>query len=106
MAGLRGRIGALADEAIEVCVADAFRIVAVNRFPRVFFNRVRVLVGIEIAFRGEAARLAPTRMLAANLGFERALEKFLEDRAIDAEEFRADGSLRAFSARQFLLPGE
>ena len=44
-------------------------------------------------------------MLAANLGFRRALTKFLEERGIDADEFRTRGALRAFSARQFLLPG-
>ena len=103
---LRGRVGALPDEQLEVCIADDFRSVAANRFSRVFFNRARGLVGMEIVFRAEAALLAPTRMLAANLGFERALEKFLEDRAIGAGEFRARGTLQAFSARQFLLPGE
>ena len=103
---LRGRVGALPDEQVEVCIADDFRSVAVNRLSRVFFNRARGLVGMEIVFRGEVARLAPTRMLAANLGFERALGTFFEDRAIGAGDFRARGSLRAFKARQFLLPGE
>ena len=105
LAELRERVGARPDEVVEVCVADDFRSVAANRFSRVFFNRARGVVGIEIAFRGETERLSPTRMLAANLGFGRALEKFLESRGIDAEEFRACGTLRAFSARQFLLPG-
>ena len=100
---LRGRVGALPDEQVEVCIVDDFRSVAANRFSRFFFNRARGLVGMEIVFREEVARLAPTRMLAANLGFERALEKFLEDRAIGADEFRARGSLQTFSARQFLL---
>ena len=102
---VRGRLGALPEEQVEVCFADDFRSVAAKRFSRAFFNRVRGLVGIEITLRGEVKRLAPTRMLAANLGFERALEKFLEDRATDADEFRANGGLRAFSARQCLLPG-
>ena len=106
LAELRGRIGALPNEVAEVCVADDFRSVAAGRFSRVFFNRARGLVGIEFTLGGEVERLAPTRMLAANLGFGRALEKFLESRGIDAEEFRARGTLRAFSARQFLLPGE
>ena len=105
LADLRGRIGAQPDEMIEVCVAHDFREVAPDRFSRVFFNRVRGVAGIEIALDGEVARLAPTRMIAANLGFKRALEKFLENRAISAGEFRARGALRAFSARQLLLPG-
>ena len=106
LAELRERIGALPDEVAEVCVADDFRDVAANRFSRVFFNRARGRIGIELALDGEVERLAPTRMLTANLGFRRALEKFLESRGIDAEDFRARGALRAFSARQFLLPGE
>ena len=106
LAELRGRIGARPDEAVEVCVAGAFRSVDAHRFSRVFFNRARGIVGIELALDGEVERLAPTRMIAANLGFGRAFEKFLESRGIDAEEFRARGTLRAFSARQFLLPGD
>jgi len=102
---LRERIGAHPHELVEVCIADDFREVAANRFSRVFFNRARGIVGIEFALDGEVERLAPTRMLAANLGFDRALERFLADRAIDAGEFRARGTLRAFSARQLLLPG-
>jgi len=105
LADLRGRIGAHPDELVEVCVAADFREVDASRFSRVFFNRARGIVGIEFALDGEVARLAPTRMLAANLGFGRALEKFLESRGVDAGEFRARGTLRAFSARQFLLPG-
>ena len=58
---------------------------------------------MEIAFRGEVVRLAPTRMLAANLGFDRALERFLEDREASAREFAAEGEIRAFSADQYLL---
>ena len=105
LAELRGRIGAHPGELVEVCVADDFREVPPDRFSRVFFNRARGLVGIEIALGGVVERLAPTRMLAANLRFERALDKFLENREVDAGEFRARGTLRAFSARQFLLPG-
>ena len=82
LAELRERIGALPDEMAEVCVADDFRDVAANRFSRVFFNRARGRIGIELALDGEVERLAPTRMLTANLGFRRALEKFLESRGM------------------------
>ena len=91
---------------MEVCLADDFRSVSPSRFHRVFCERARGLAGMEIAYRGEIARLAPTRMLAANLRFERALEKFLEQRGIASSAFATDGGLRAFSARQFLLPGD
>ena len=58
---------------------------------------------MEIELRGEVVRLAPTRMLAANLGFERALEKFLEERGVGPGEFAAEGRLRSFTADQYLL---
>ena len=43
---------------------------------------------------------------AANLGFDRALEKFLDDRGADFHDFEAHGGLRAFTARQFLLTAD
>ena len=43
-------------------------------------------------------------MLSENLRFKRALDRTLEERGIDADEFATEGNLRAFSARQFLLP--
>ena len=104
LADLRRRVGARPDETVELCVAGETRPVAMDGFSRAFFPRVRGVVGMEIAFRGETLRLAPTRMLAANLGFERALGRFLEERGADAAEFRAEGALGAFPARQYLLP--
>ena len=103
--GLRARVGARADEVVEVCVAEQFREVVPRRFSRVFYNRERGLTGMEMTLRGGVTRLAPTRMLAANLGFERAFERFLAEHATSAKAFRAEGALRAFSARQYLLPG-
>ncbi len=102
LADLRCIVGARADEAVEICIADDFRRVAEKRFARVFCPRARGLVGMEIAFRGEVVRLAPTRMLAANLGFDRALERFLEEREASREDFAREGGLRAFGAAQYL----
>ena len=99
-------VGAGPGDMVEACVVDEFRPVALDRMPRAFRQRDRGLLGMEIAFRGEFHRLAPTRILAANLRFDRALERFLERRGATADEFAAEGGLRAFSARQFLLPGD
>ena len=88
----------------EVCIAHRFRNVATKRFSRKFFNRVRGVVGMEIAHGDAVARFAPTQMIAANLGFERAVERFLSEQGVTAGDFAANGTLRAFSAEQFLLP--
>ncbi len=96
-------LGAREGDVVEVCVSSDYRAVAPERVSRVFCNRARGVAGMEIEYRGEILRLAPTRMLAANLGFPRALSKFLARRKADVADFAADGGLRVFSARQFLL---
>ena len=104
-ADLPRRLDARRGEVVEVCIADAFRPVALSWFSRVFHERARGLAGMELAFRGEVVRFAPTRMIAANLRFERALERFLERRGVSAGDFSSGGgSVRAFSARQLLAP--
>ena len=100
---LPGHVGAGAGSVVEVCRTTEYRPVEPQRFSRVFCNRARGLVGMEITFGGEVDRFAPTRMLAGNLSFRRALERFLSDRDATVEDFAHGGSLRAFSARQLLL---
>ena len=100
------QVGARRGDVVETCVCDDLRPVPRDRFSRVFYQRARGVTGIEISFRGRSERFAPTRMLAENLRFKRALDRILEEQGIAAEEFAAEGSLRAFSARQFLLPAE
>ncbi len=99
------RVGARAGDVVEVCVAHDFRPVEPARFSRVFSNRARGLLGMEMAFRGEIVRVAPTRMVASNRGFRRVLDRFLDRRHADAGGLAAEGALRAFSARQFLVSG-
>ena len=106
LANLRARVGAGPDEVVEVCITDDYRTVDRHRFPRVFFNRARGLVGLETTLRGEVMRLAPTQAIARNLGFKRAVEKFLAPQGTSVEAFWNEGRVRAFSAQQLLLPGE
>ena len=103
LADLARHVGARPGDTIEVCIADEFRPVPPDRFSHVFHERVRGLRGIEFAFRGDIARFAPTQMLAANLRFARALERYLARRGASAGDFDAHGRVRAFSARQFLV---
>ena len=100
---LPDRLGAREGDVVEVCASSGYRRVAPEGVARVFCNRARGVVGMEIQYRGEVVRLAPTRMLASNLGFPRALEKFLERRKASTADFAAEGGLRVFAARQLLL---
>ena len=100
---LPGKVAARSGDVVEVCVAHDFRPVEPGHFSRVFGERARGIVGMEIACRGRVLRVAPTSTIAFNRGFERTLERFLEERNATAAEFAAHGSVRAFSARQYLL---
>ncbi len=104
LADLPRHVGARQGDVLEVCVVDDIRPVSTKQLSKVFRQRDRGLIGMEIAFRGELVRFAPTHMLAANLRFDRVLQKFLEQRGATADDFAVDGHLRSFSARQFLLP--
>ena len=106
LADLPRRVDASLGDRIEVCFVDGTRPVEPNGISAAFYARAQGILGMEIGFRGETVRYAPTRLLAGNLRFERVLERFLERQNADAGEFASDGSLRALSARQFLISGD
>ena len=89
---------------VEVCVAEAAREVPRgDPFDRVFYNRARGVVGIELEYRGKRARYAPTTMIANNLSFDRARQRFLEQHQLTEQDFDRAGHLWAFPARQYLV---
>ena len=105
LSALRKRVGADHGETVEVCVTSDYRTIERKRFRRVFSNRSRGLIGIELTLGAESTRLAPTRMIASNRSFHRALERFLARQSAGVDELWNGGHVRAFSAQQFLLPG-
>ena len=100
---IRAHLRAAPEEVVETCIVRDFKTVSTGKFSKVFVHRARGVIGLEILCRGETLRLTPTHMISANLSFERCLERFLAERKLERELFRADGILRAFSARQFLM---
>lgn len=94
------------DERIEVCILDGARSVPPKRVSRMFYPRVRGIIGMEIGWRGHKARYAPTRMISGNLSFDRVLERFLQRHGVTAKAFERDGELRALAARQYLVHGQ
>ena len=97
------RVRARGGDTVEVCIADEFREVPLDRFSRVFRKRDAGELGMELSYRGDVLRIAPTRMIATNRSFARALDRFLGERNTNRDDFGTVGALRAFSARQFLL---
>lgn len=100
---LPAMVGAEKDSVIEVCLTTDYRVVPPGRFRRVFINRNRGLLGLEVALRGETVRYAPTRMLTSNLRFRRVLELFVSARGVSIGDVMQNGRFRAFSSRQLLL---
>ena len=98
-------VGACKGTVVEVCVAHDFRPVEPARFSGVFSKRARGRLGMEVVHQGDVFRIAPTQTVATNRSFRRVLERFLEQRGADVDDFAAKGMLRAFSARQFLVSG-
>ena len=90
-------------DVVEVCVASAALEVSPSRLSRMFYNRARGLVGIELEYRGARARHAPTQMIANNLSFDRAVERFLAEHGITRSDFDSNGRLWRFPARQYLV---
>ena len=104
---LPAQVGARDADVVEACVVDAVRPVRPGRFSNVFYNRSRGIVGMEVSLGSETMRYAPTRMVAANLSFGRALENFLHQCGATRRQFDARGAVRALSARQYLVvPGK
>lgn len=100
------RVGARTGDIVEVCIASDFRPIPPDQWWHVFCNRARGIIGLEISCGGETLRLAPTRMVAANLGFRRAIEQFAKAGNGNPDDLRTNVGLRAFSARQFLVRGD
>ena len=105
LSALPARVGASKEDVIEVCVAEDVRPVPSHRLPRVFSNRARGLVGLEMTDGHERIRVAPTRMIATNLTFARAFERLLPRQANSVTDLAAHGRVRAFAARQVLVAG-
>ncbi|MDE0047371.1 MAG: hypothetical protein OXU19_16180 [bacterium] len=102
--GLAKRVGARRGETVEACLADDFQVVPLDRFNDTFIHRARGILGIELSHGGTTERTAPTQMIASNRRFGRVLERFLKRSAIKRRDFERSGTVRAFSARQFLIP--
>ena len=106
VADLPGHVPSRPGDIIEACLVGDSQIVPLNRFNDVFMQRARGVLGIELSRGEEVERVTPTDMIASNRRFARVLERFLERHAISRRAFERDGAVRAFAARQFLVPAD
>ncbi len=91
-------------DAIELCLTHSYRLVALSDFERVFANIHRGIRGIEVQYKDRVYRYSPTRMIAANLSFQKVLQRILDRESISAQTFTSNGGIiQAFEARQLLI---
>lgn len=90
-------------DVVEMCVVDAVDSVPWNGFRKVFTNRARGILGIELVLADKRLRYAPTRTIATNRSFQRTLDRFLDRHDATRRKFAAEGEVRALSARQYLV---
>lgn len=90
-------------DVVEVCLVDAVESVHWARFPKVFSNRARGVLGLEVVLAGKRLRYAPTRTIATNRSFQRTLDLFLDRHGATRDDLAQQGEARALIARQYLV---
>jgi len=89
--------------ALEVCVAHSFRPVPPARFRRELAHTHRGKRGIALRTEDVEVLYGPTEMLARNLRFERAIERFLDEQGLDQGALESEVAVETFEATQYVM---
>ena len=104
LAGL-GREPDRGADLLEIAFSHDYRPVVPSSLEVELPNRQRGLRGIRLALGSVEERLAPSRMIAANLGFMAAAERFCRRLDVEPPSFsRQGGRIWSFAARTILVP--
>ena len=91
-------------DTIELCLTHSYRLVDPAQFAHQLANVHRGIRGIEVQYKDHIGRYSPTRMIASNLSFSSAFERFLTHLSLSPEVFwRNGGTIQSFEARQILI---
>ena len=90
-------------DVVEVSVLRNSGRMSPSDYPKKFQNRQRGILGVEFQFQERNARFAPSYMIASNLSFERALQRFLAESRTKSDEFAQFGHVQMFEGQQFLI---
>lgn len=91
-------------DTFELCFTYNYRRVELSQFGTTFGNIYRGIRGIELQYGDRLVRYSPTRMLAANLSFQKIFEQFLQRESITQSTFIHNGGvIQTFDARQVLV---
>jgi len=89
---------------LEVNLAHSFRTIDPKRDRRRITNVYRGLRGIEIAKDEDLMRFGPTEMLAMNIDFTKAMERFAQKHGVSGRALESgDTTVRTFEADQLLV---
>ena len=90
--------------AVELCITHSYAEIPLENWLSTFANVDLGIYGIEFNYRDCVERYAPTRMIASNLKYTRALQRFLKSIGITEDKFRSGGGhIRRFNSRQILI---
>ena len=90
-------------DVVELNDLRAAEIVLPSDFHKKFQNLQRGVLGVEFYLHDKCSRFAPSYMIASNLSFARALERFIEESRATSEEFAQHGNIRVLTGDQFLV---
>lgn len=90
-------------DTVEICLAHSFRSVDPPAMRRELSNVHRGVRGLALRLNSAHRLHSPTEMLARNLRFDRAIERFLEENGAAFGDLGHGVKVEAFEATQFLL---
>lgn len=100
------RVSAKNDDVVEVNTLGYSPPIAADDYLVKFRNRQRGIVGVELQYANKRVRFSPSYMIASNLNFERALQKFLTKTGVSQKEFSKSGTAFALKGRQYLMTAD
>lgn len=93
-----------APDHIELCVIYAREPIPWDNIQRAFKNIDRGVVGIELQYRDEILRVAPTQMVASNRTFLKVIEEFATKHGLDRPAASETVTVHKLLAHQYLIP--
>jgi hypothetical protein len=91
-------------DALEICVSHSYREARIRSRRRVLSNIHRGVRGLELRHDDHLERFSPTDMLARNLSYPRALQRYLAQHRLGDQDLAAGRvKARSFDCEQFLV---
>lgn len=89
---------------VEVCVVDSFKAIDLKMNRNALTNIHRGVIGLELDYRGEMMRFAPSWMIATNRSYDKVIEYFQKKLKLTKNQlYGKEVIARTFKADQYLV---